>query len=673
MLVRQWRNLLAVPSYHYSPVFAKAVASVFNEHAIDAVALELPADAGKELEWADSCWPEPVASVCDGAIFPFVPGDSMIEGFRLARKHNVPVHLIDLHVQDTMERQQVSLPGPEFAPRLGALFQETVDSIHAMHPTADGDVAREAFMARRIATLLDKHKKVLWIGGMAHWTAIVRRLTESDFIAPDVAAVQSCSFVRSRLRSSALYEISGQLPHLVHRYARNQGDYDESTALHDLALRVLRSSAQDRVELISPGGRSSNSIEPPESQLTLDVVKMLTYAQNLAATSGLRETPTLTDLLMSASSTIGNKYAGRFYLAAMREAKSKSTTGLPSLTFAMGKRQYGYRLNRRWISAKPYSKSGTPGGRRWSVYTRKVRSRLKSDRPYSELPALKKGEKAWWTAFPPDEDAYEAYIRHVLLIANRKVVCEVKSEPFSTGLRDGIDVRTTLRHWRQGDIYVRVGEKNSLNISSGAIDYVNESESAAMLQGSRAASYPSIGLLDPRSSRFNVDHDTGWLDPDCLHVGGVSREVTPGEILQQRDKPCWVVRRQREFSFLTLDLPNWYKHLEFQRNDFIGKVTLNLAELPRAKDNLYGWLHVMFSFCRSKPFAYFSKYVPSQRIHQVAATYGVNLIHIPLSLIPSRLLEMHRHFRFLLLSVRQRDALLKLIAEGKRAWAPESG
>ncbi len=30
MLTRQWRNLLAVPSYQYHPVFAKAVAAEFG-------------------------------------------------------------------------------------------------------------------------------------------------------------------------------------------------------------------------------------------------------------------------------------------------------------------------------------------------------------------------------------------------------------------------------------------------------------------------------------------------------------------------------------------------------------------------------------------------------------------------------------------------------------------
>lgn len=218
---------------------------------------------------------------------------------------------------------------------------------------------------------------------------------------------------------------------------------------------------------------------------------------------------------------------------------------------------------------------------------------------------------------------------------------------------------------------MRVGERQSLNITNAAIDYASESEDAEMLQGQRARASMAIGLLDPRSPRFNKDHDTGWLDPTCLHVGAISRETTSGKVLQPHGKPCLVVRRQREFSLITLDVPSWYRGMEYERKDFIGRVTLPLADLPKEEDNLYGWLRVMFTFCRGKPFAYFSKYVPSARIHRLASAHNVTLIHIPLSLIPSRLREMHRPFRFLLLSSPQHEALLKLIAEGKRAWVPD--
>lgn len=668
-LICRWRNLLAVPSYHYHPAFAQGVRAAFQQERIDAVALELPEESEGELAWADDCWPTPVASIADGSILPFIPGDSMLEGYRLARRAHTAVYLIDLNVKGAIKRESGTRLGPEFAPRLGGLFQETMDSLLATHPKAEGDAAREAYMARRLSELLRQHERVLWIGGMAHWTAITQRLADANFSAPVVPTVRSSVFVRSRLRASALYQISTRLPCLVEDYTGRPDTFVESEALQSLALGVLSSTGDEGVEMVRHPPAPKSGIEPPESGVALDVVKMLTYAQNLAATSGVREAPDLIDLLTSASSTIGNKYAGRLYLAAMLESPSGLDQTLPNLTYEQDEEKHGFMLGSEWLFATPYWPNSSDG-RSWSGFPTTVRDRLNSDAPYAELPAGN-GEPAYWWAFPPEEEAYEAYVRHVLLLATRKVAREPKSEPFSTGLQDGIDMRATVRNWHRGEIHVRVGERHDLNITNAAIDYANDSEDTAILRGRRPRSLVPIGLVDPNSPRFNVDHDTGWLDPTCLHVGSISREATKGEILQQEGRPCLVVRRQREFSFITLDVPSWYRGLERERKDFIGRVTLRLADLPMEVDNLYEWLRVMFTFCRGKPFAYFSKYVPSARIHRLASAHNVRLVHIPLSVIPSRLLEMHRRFRFLRVSGPQYEALLKLIAEGKRAWVPD--
>ena len=60
------------------------------------MALELPEGLTGELDWAASCWPGPVVSASQTALFPFVPGDSIFEAFRAARAAGVPVVLVDL-------------------------------------------------------------------------------------------------------------------------------------------------------------------------------------------------------------------------------------------------------------------------------------------------------------------------------------------------------------------------------------------------------------------------------------------------------------------------------------------------------------------------------------------------------------------------------------------------
>jgi len=81
-------NLIGIPSYHFDPTFARVAANALTRLRPSVVALELPDGLMGELEWAASCWPGPVVSASAEALFPFVPGDSIFETFRLARAAN---------------------------------------------------------------------------------------------------------------------------------------------------------------------------------------------------------------------------------------------------------------------------------------------------------------------------------------------------------------------------------------------------------------------------------------------------------------------------------------------------------------------------------------------------------------------------------------------------------
>ncbi|GAC1521215.1 MAG: hypothetical protein NVS3B10_22160 [Polyangiales bacterium] len=106
-------NLLAVPSYHYDPVFAGHVRDAFATFRPTVVALELPAGLAPELEWALRCWPTPVCVLGRASFVPLVPGDSVVEAYRLARRDGVPVRLIDLRHDAPIDHPQIRLPGAD--------------------------------------------------------------------------------------------------------------------------------------------------------------------------------------------------------------------------------------------------------------------------------------------------------------------------------------------------------------------------------------------------------------------------------------------------------------------------------------------------------------------------------------------------------------------------------
>jgi len=60
-------------------------------------------------------------------------------------------------------------------------------------------------------------------------------------------------------------------------------------------------------------------------------------------------------------------------------------------------------------------------------------------------------------SWPPEDEKIEDFRAHVFDRA-RAVLGEdlARTEKFTTSIMDGIDIRDTLRHWYDGDIYVKV-------------------------------------------------------------------------------------------------------------------------------------------------------------------------------------------------------------------------
>ena len=74
-------------------------------------------------------------------------------------------------------------------------------------------------------------------------------------------------------------------------------------------------------------------------------------------------------------------------------------------------------------------------------------------------------QKRWrqrWDPFgmcswPPEDERIESFHRHVRDQAKASLGADLaRVEKFTTSVRDGIDIRETLRNWHTGDLYVKV-------------------------------------------------------------------------------------------------------------------------------------------------------------------------------------------------------------------------
>jgi hypothetical protein len=82
-------------------------------------------------------------------------------------------------------------------------------------------------------------------------------------------------------------------------------------------------------------------------------------------------------------------------------------------------------------------------------------------RPRPQEPERKRWLQRWdpygMCSWPPEDDRIESFHRHVKEQARAVLGADLaRSEKFTTSVRDGLDIRETLRNWHTGDVYVKV-------------------------------------------------------------------------------------------------------------------------------------------------------------------------------------------------------------------------
>jgi len=639
-LAQRWRSLVALPSCHYDGTYGRAVREVVTDANPGVIALEVPQCLMPELEWAARLWPAPVASVAESVTLPCVPGDSIFEAFRAGREAGIPVVAVDVDLAGNGRDAGVALPGPELAERVGPGFATVSSGLAARAPRSPAHVAREAAMARQLHALMLRFDVVLWVGGLAHWDRIVERLQAGNFDAPPVPAAPGRRFVRAALAASALYRLTGQYPWLVRKFAGCPERFDPVEAGRSL-LHEAAASSPDAVPL------GQSSVGAPVRGV-MDVVRTATYARNLAATRGLREMPALGELLLAAKATVDDAYAARVRCLAMRDERVGAVRRLPELTWDISPdgRRAGYRLDGRWLVTEPWH----PADREvLAIPGLAETERAARDAHYEALPGPRSGERFYWGAYPPDEAAWEEFVRYLLRRASVTDEDEARSVPFSRGMLDGLDVRATVRHWHEDVLYVREARRAKMRFTNGVIDWTSDSDAAPVLWN-------------------RVAGPAGWNDPDSPQVGSCSREVVPHQVLYSSGDALATLRH-REWSVISLDCPTYLKRPAGRPTFWKAVIEPLLDVQGTSGDNLYTWFETMCSFCAGKPLVYYSRYRPGAGLQDIARHNRVRLAWSSLAGVPAPLLARHRTFRQLHLSASQWGELRRRLVQGRSGVA----
>ena len=134
-------------------------------------------------------------------------------------------------------------------------------------------------------------------------------------------------------------------------------------------------------------------------------------------------------------------------------------------------------------------------------------TRAACDAEYEMLPDAQSGETFRWYAYPPDQEAYERFVRYALRRAGQLDPADGPSVPFVSGLEGGLDVRTTIRFWHADQIYVRQHRPTSDSIRNGVIDWTNRTEDSEILRGGGSCPGGTIPIR-PRSAACRARSST---------------------------------------------------------------------------------------------------------------------------------------------------------------------
>lgn len=398
----------------------------------------------------------------EASYVPVDPCQPVIAALRVALEEHLERAFIDLETSPFEPHSQL-LPDP-YALKRVSLERFAAAVLPSIPRPPEGQPRdRVAHMAAELRRLERRHESVLFVCSVLDWPWIREAYTESfpDDASPDEVEATECY----RVHPHTLLFLFGELPFITGLYERARARLEDDANLSIDGVKELLVAARTsyRRELRSRARR----ITPH----TLS--RMLQYIRNLSLVER-RLTPDLYSIVVAAKQVAGDSYAlhvaetARNYLVArepeldpfqhVRDVADKLLAGTPDpkpLVMGIDRGRLPNDDILDLVSRLP----GPPlVWRTCELRRRPERDESRSWQmrwnPYSQC------------SYPPEDERIENFRSHVFERALSVLGADLaRTEKFTTSIKDGIDIRDTLRHWYEGEIYVKVLPPNR-----GALD-----------------------------------------------------------------------------------------------------------------------------------------------------------------------------------------------------------
>lgn len=598
---RLGRNITLYPVVHGSGDSAVEVRRLMLSRRFDCLAVPLPPSFQAEVEQAVECLPrisavlqrQPLTDFSQtdsddprqtASYVPIDPCQPVISAIRIARHERIPRVFIDIESDDYLS-SGVVLPDPWALKRVSAERFAAAVLPTLQRPESAETWQHLRWMAGRLQRLSQQYSAVLCLCSLPDWPWLRAAFQEGlqQVEQPEWSEAEAETFA---VDSRSMIFMLGELPFITGLYeqARVRLDDDENLSIDGVKSLLLHARDAYKTEF----GTRARRITPSLLSRTLK------YARNLSLIER-RFAPDLYTLVISSKQTAGDQFA--VHVAETARQYPWAVEGdQPVIRFGVGRVMLpdGTELNA--VSRLP----GQP-----MVW----RSCQLNTRP--DLRSTFRWQKSWnpygQCSWPPEDESIERFRTHVRDVALDLIGNDLaRTEKFSASMKDGLDIRETLRNWHTGDLYVRVFPP-----ASGRIDCV------IMLFDSPA---------DPRQYPWRITWHAEHQDESTLSLFATN-------FLSEMAGPGIAVSRYGGAMFLFPPRPVpdiWHD----PRFDFADTLEERL---------LAAGLH----YSREKHVALLSHAPPGPGWRRLASRFRKKIVHVPLAKFGAETIEKLRIFHVL--------------------------
>ncbi len=632
LYLEKFGNIHALPILHYRMEFASLVRQTADGVNPDCIAIELPATL--QAAFLRGIERLPQISVLAYDVSPVAknkadrlqtvylmiePADPLVEAARLALERDIPLHCIDVDMDDYPGHEE-RLPDSYAVRRLGlgTYYGEYVKACRADSPDPC-DMRREQGMAYRLQRLAEQHENILFVTGMAHLERI-----KALFARPQAVPLERTR--RNNIRLFNLHpdscrEVLGEFPFLSAVYETRRGplpaepdrhrnsmrksfhalelvmggkqDIPEEEILRDAILRSAHHAGKtgegaDRQRVIlrlfqeTAGHYRQETGEPVHIWQKRAFFR---FSRNYALTSGML-LPDLFQMLAAARGCLDDNFAYAFYRLATFYPWQGEVADIPTIRLTPEDIWGGSRR----IRFRPKVQRRGKGLSHLQFLNRKRETRPGEWLEGFDNPSL--------CSYPPEDLVIEEYGRFLRKKGVKQLSEEhSRVEEFTASMLDGIDMRETLRNLHEGKIYVRENQRIKGGVGSVVVVFDEDRD---------MKKFPYLMTWLGEHEQESDMAFYGTVPTDNIVGPGISRCEYGGFMLSYPPRRMLDVWQDRDYRFVR------------------GKAEVLLV--------------AALDYSREKHVVYVAARPPRSFLKQLAARLGKSIIYVPLgSLSPVKL------------------------------------